>query len=63
MFYKIFTKKVYISNIIIFKNEKSFQKWFFKSKLKNILKGVRSTKCPVPTWRKKTMGVNDVFFQ
>ena len=27
--YKIFTKKVYISNVIIFKNEKSFLKWFF----------------------------------
>ena len=26
MFYKIFTKKVYISNVIIFKNEKVFSK-------------------------------------
>ena len=26
MFYKIFTKKVYISNVIIFKNEKVFLK-------------------------------------
>ena len=29
MFYKIFPKKVYISNVIIFKNEKVFLKWFF----------------------------------
>ena len=46
MFYKIFTKQVYISNVIIFKNEKVFSKMiFFSSKLKNIPKGVRSTKC------------------
>jgi hypothetical protein len=32
MFYKIFTKKVYISNVIIFKNEKVFFKNdFFKA--------------------------------
>jgi hypothetical protein len=49
MFYKIFTKKVYISNVIIFKKEKVFSKIFFESKLKNIPKGVRSTKCPVAT--------------
>jgi hypothetical protein len=50
MFYKIFTKQVYISNVIIFKNEKVFSKMiFFSSKLKNIPKGVRSTKCPVAT--------------
>ena len=47
MFYKIFTKKVYISNVIIFKNE--LKNDFFKSKVKNIPKGVRSTKCPVAT--------------
>ena len=29
MFYKIFTKKVYISNVIIFKNEKVYSKIFF----------------------------------
>jgi hypothetical protein len=29
MFYKIFTKKVYISNVIIFKNEKVFSKKIF----------------------------------
>jgi hypothetical protein len=29
MFYKIFTKKVYISNVIIFKNEKIFSKMIF----------------------------------
>ena len=29
MFYKIFTKKVYISNVIIFKNEKFFSKMIF----------------------------------
>jgi hypothetical protein len=29
MFYKIFTKKVYISNVIIFKNEKIYSKIFF----------------------------------
>jgi hypothetical protein len=39
-----FHKKVYISNVIILKNEK-----FFSRKLKNISKGVRSTKCPVAT--------------
>jgi hypothetical protein len=50
MFYKIFIKQVYISNVIIFKNEKVFSKMiFFSSKLKNIPKGVRSTKCPVAT--------------
>jgi hypothetical protein len=29
MFYKIFTKKIYISTVIIFKNEKGFLKMFF----------------------------------
>ena len=29
MFYKIFTKKVYISNVIIFKNESLFKNDFF----------------------------------
>ena len=42
-----FHKKVYISNVIIFKNE--LKNDFFKSKVKNIPKGVRSTKCPVST--------------
>ena len=36
MSYKIFTTKVYISNLIILKNEKSFQKWFFLKKVKKI---------------------------
>ena len=49
-----FHKKVYISNIIIFKNENDFSKMIFlKQVKKNILKGVRSTKCPVGTGRKK----------
>ena len=44
------TKKVYISNIIIFKNEKVFSKMnFLKQVKKNIPKGVSSTKCPVAT--------------
>ena len=29
MFYKIFTQKVYISNVIILKNEKIFSKMIF----------------------------------
>jgi hypothetical protein len=32
MFYKIFTKKLYISNVIIFKNEKVFSKMIFLKK-------------------------------
>jgi hypothetical protein len=31
MFYIIFTKKVYISNVIIFKNESLFKSDFFKA--------------------------------
>ena len=34
MFYKIFTKKVYISNVIIFKNEKVFSKIIFLKQVK-----------------------------
>jgi hypothetical protein len=34
MFYKIFTKKVYISNVIIFKNEKIFSKMIFLKQVK-----------------------------
>jgi hypothetical protein len=34
MFYKIFTKKVYISNVIIFKNEKVFSKMIFLKQAK-----------------------------
>jgi hypothetical protein len=34
MFYKIFTKKVYISNVIIFKNEKVFSKMIFLKQVK-----------------------------
>jgi hypothetical protein len=34
MFYKIFTTKVYISNVIILKNEKIFSKFFFLKKVK-----------------------------
>ena len=34
MFYKIFTKKVYISNVIIFKNEKVFSKKIFLKQVK-----------------------------
>ena len=34
MFYKIFTKKVYISNVIILKNEKIFSKMIFLKKVK-----------------------------
>jgi hypothetical protein len=30
-FYKIFTQKVYISNVIIFKNESLFRNNFFKA--------------------------------
>jgi hypothetical protein len=48
MFYKISQKKVCISNVIIFKNEKIFSKMIFL-KLKNIPTVVRSTKCPVAT--------------
>ena len=44
MFYKMFTKKVYISNVIIFKNEKIFSKMIFLKQVK---------KNPVATWRKK----------
>jgi hypothetical protein len=54
MFYKIFTKKYTFQMLLSSKTKKYFQKWFFKSKLKNIPKGVWSTKCPVATWRKKT---------
>jgi hypothetical protein len=40
-----FHKKIYISNVIILKNEKNlFKNDFFKESLKNIPKGVRSTK-------------------
>jgi hypothetical protein len=53
MFHKIFTKKVYISNVIIFKSEKVFSKMILWKQAKIIPKGVRSTKCPVATWRKK----------
>jgi hypothetical protein len=50
-----FHKKKYTYQMLLSsKTKKSFQKWFFLSKLKNIPKGVRSTKCPVATWRKKT---------
>jgi hypothetical protein len=50
MFYKIYTKKLSISNVIILKNEEIFSKMIFLfRKLKNISKGVRSTKCPVAT--------------
>ena len=39
MFYTIFTQKAYISNVIIFKNEKIFSKMiFFKESSKIILK-------------------------
>ena len=39
IFYKIFTKKVYISNVIILKNEKIFSKMIFlKESSKIILK-------------------------
>ena len=34
MFYTIFTQKVYISNVIIFKNEKVFSKMFFLKQVK-----------------------------
>jgi hypothetical protein len=34
MFYKIFKKKVYISNVIIFKNEKVFSKMTFLKQVK-----------------------------
>jgi hypothetical protein len=34
MFNKIFTKKVYISNVIIFKNEKVFSKMSFLKQVK-----------------------------
>ena len=34
MFYKIFTTKVYISNVIILKNEKIFSKFFFLKKVR-----------------------------
>jgi hypothetical protein len=34
MLYKIFTKKVYISNVIIFKNEKVFSKMIFLKQVK-----------------------------
>jgi hypothetical protein len=34
MFYKIFTKKVYISNVIIFKNENVFSKMIFLKQVK-----------------------------
>jgi hypothetical protein len=34
MFYKIFTKKVYISKVIIFKNEKVFLKMIFLKQVK-----------------------------
>jgi hypothetical protein len=34
IFYTIFTKKVYISNVIIFKNEKVFSKMIFLKQVK-----------------------------
>ena len=34
MFYQIFTQKVYISNVIIFKNEKVFLKMIFLKQVK-----------------------------
>jgi hypothetical protein len=34
MFYKIFTKKVYISNVFIFKNENFFSKMIFLKQVK-----------------------------
>ena len=34
MFYKIFTKKIYISNVIIFENEKVFSKMIFLKQAK-----------------------------
>ena len=34
MFYKIFTKKIYISNVIIFENEKVFPKMIFLKQAK-----------------------------
>jgi hypothetical protein len=34
MFYTIFTKQVYISNVIIFKNEKVFSKMIFLKQVK-----------------------------
>jgi hypothetical protein len=37
MFYKIFTKKIYILNVIIFKNEKVFLKMIFVDKKKRLL--------------------------
>jgi hypothetical protein len=33
-FYKIFTKRIYISNVIIFKNEKVFLKMIFLKQVK-----------------------------
>jgi hypothetical protein len=39
-----FHKKIYISNVIILKNEKIFSKMIFLKSLKNIPKRVRSTK-------------------
>jgi hypothetical protein len=49
-FTKCSQKKVYISNVIIFKNEKVFSKMIFlKQVKKNIPNGVSSTKCPVAT--------------
>ena len=43
------SKKYTYQMLLSSKTKKSFQKLFFKSKLKNIPKGVRSTKCPVAT--------------
>jgi hypothetical protein len=49
-FYVEIVIKVYISNIIIFKNENVFSKMIFLKQVKNnIPKGVRSTKYPVAT--------------
>ena len=47
MFYKIFTQKSIHIKCYYLQKRKSFQKRFFESKLKNIAKGVRSTKFPV----------------
>ena len=46
-FTKLSQKKYTYQMLLSSKTKKSFQKWFFYSKLKNIPKGVRLTKCPV----------------
>ena len=48
-FTKFSQKKYTYQMLLSSKRKKSFQKLFFESKLKNIPKGVRSTKCPVAT--------------